>query len=177
MIATIFLVVFQCNMSRCAYARHDNMSRCMLTMKAVLDWWCAGRPGIDLSQEPPAVRMNDELGGILTYKLKVIWDQTSVSPVVGQIPPSLLSNQLECLESMCLIVCCRLSHLLMHSSSVTAGVDLKQARLPISSTAWTGKSIAEQASHLCIHPSEAYPPHSFCATTGLNRYHVLSAAG
>lgn len=28
------------------------------------------RPGIDLSQEPPAVRMNDELGGILTYKLK-----------------------------------------------------------------------------------------------------------
>ena len=29
------------------------------------------RPGIDLSQEPPAVRMNDELGGILTYKLKV----------------------------------------------------------------------------------------------------------
>lgn len=29
------------------------------------------RPGIDLSQEPPAVRMNGELGGILTYKLKV----------------------------------------------------------------------------------------------------------
>ncbi|KAL3146123.1 hypothetical protein ABBQ38_015470 [Trebouxia sp. C0009 RCD-2024] len=28
------------------------------------------RPGIDLSQEPPAVRMNDELGGILTFKLK-----------------------------------------------------------------------------------------------------------
>lgn len=27
------------------------------------------RPGIDVSQEPPAVRMNDELGGILTYKL------------------------------------------------------------------------------------------------------------
>ena len=33
--------------------------------------WCGSRPGIDLSQEPPAVRMNDELGGILTYKLKV----------------------------------------------------------------------------------------------------------
>ncbi len=32
---------------------------------------CGGRPGIDLSQEPPAVRMNDELGGILTNKLKV----------------------------------------------------------------------------------------------------------
>ena len=31
----------------------------------------ACRPGLDLSQEPPAVRMNDELGGILTYKLKV----------------------------------------------------------------------------------------------------------
>ena len=24
-----------------------------------------------MSQEPPAVRMNDELGGILTFKLKV----------------------------------------------------------------------------------------------------------
>jgi hypothetical protein len=28
-----------------------------------------GRPGMDLSAEPPAVRLNDELGGILTYKL------------------------------------------------------------------------------------------------------------
>ncbi|GMH41686.1 hypothetical protein BSKO_09596 [Bryopsis sp. KO-2023] len=28
------------------------------------------RPGIDISKQPPAVRMNDELGGILTYKLK-----------------------------------------------------------------------------------------------------------
>eukprot|EP01023_Acetabularia_acetabulum_P013528 TRINITY_DN1650_c0_g1_i1.p1 TRINITY_DN1650_c0_g1~~TRINITY_DN1650_c0_g1_i1.p1 ORF type:complete len:587 (-),score=114.44 TRINITY_DN1650_c0_g1_i1:693-2453(-) len=28
------------------------------------------RPGIDVEQEPPAVRMNDMLGGILTYKLK-----------------------------------------------------------------------------------------------------------
>lgn len=28
------------------------------------------RPGLDLSKQPPAVRMNDELGGILTYKLK-----------------------------------------------------------------------------------------------------------
>jgi uncharacterized protein YbjT (DUF2867 family) len=27
------------------------------------------RPGIDLSQEPPAVRLNDQLGGILTWKL------------------------------------------------------------------------------------------------------------
>ncbi|MEW5307468.1 MAG: hypothetical protein WDW36_009863 [Sanguina aurantia] len=27
------------------------------------------RPGIDVNVEPPAVRMNDELGGILTYKL------------------------------------------------------------------------------------------------------------
>ena len=28
------------------------------------------RPGIDLEQEPPAVRMNDQLGGILTWKLR-----------------------------------------------------------------------------------------------------------
>jgi uncharacterized protein YbjT (DUF2867 family) len=27
------------------------------------------RPGIDVSVEPPAVRMNAELGGLLTYKL------------------------------------------------------------------------------------------------------------
>ena len=29
------------------------------------------RPGIDVNVEPPAVRMNDALGGILTFKLKV----------------------------------------------------------------------------------------------------------
>lgn len=29
-----------------------------------------GRPGINLEEEPPAVRMNDQLGGILTWKLK-----------------------------------------------------------------------------------------------------------
>ncbi len=29
------------------------------------------RPGIDVDAEPPAVRMNDMLGGILTYKLEV----------------------------------------------------------------------------------------------------------
>jgi uncharacterized protein YbjT (DUF2867 family) len=29
-----------------------------------------GRPGIDLESEPPAVRLNDQLGGILTWKLK-----------------------------------------------------------------------------------------------------------
>ncbi|ELR96214.1 CIA30 family protein [Gloeocapsa sp. PCC 73106] len=28
-----------------------------------------GRPGIDLEKEPPAVRLNDQLGGILTWKL------------------------------------------------------------------------------------------------------------
>ena len=36
---------------------------------------CAGvtrpnRPGINVDEEPPAVRMNDMLGGILTYKLE-----------------------------------------------------------------------------------------------------------
>lgn len=30
-----------------------------------------GRPGLDLDKQPPAVRMNDELGGLLTWKLKV----------------------------------------------------------------------------------------------------------
>jgi len=29
-----------------------------------------GKPGINIDEEPPAVRMNDMLGGILTYKLK-----------------------------------------------------------------------------------------------------------
>jgi uncharacterized protein YbjT (DUF2867 family) len=29
-----------------------------------------GRPGINLESEPPAVRLNDELGGILTWKLR-----------------------------------------------------------------------------------------------------------
>ncbi|MEY3867247.1 MAG: hypothetical protein RLZZ338_1138 [Cyanobacteriota bacterium] len=29
-----------------------------------------GRPGLNLEEEPPAVRMNDQLGGILTWKLK-----------------------------------------------------------------------------------------------------------
>lgn len=29
-----------------------------------------GRPGIDIEKEPPAVRMNEMLGGILDYKLK-----------------------------------------------------------------------------------------------------------
>ncbi|GAQ79922.1 NAD(P)-binding Rossmann-fold superfamily protein [Klebsormidium nitens] len=29
-----------------------------------------GRPGLDLDKQPPAVRMNDQLGGLLTYKLK-----------------------------------------------------------------------------------------------------------
>lgn len=29
-----------------------------------------GRPGLNLDEEPPAVRLNDQLGGILTWKLK-----------------------------------------------------------------------------------------------------------
>jgi hypothetical protein len=28
------------------------------------------RPGLDLSKQPPAVRLNKELGSILTFKLK-----------------------------------------------------------------------------------------------------------
>ena len=30
------------------------------------------RPGLDLSKQPPAVRLNKELGFILTFKLKVL---------------------------------------------------------------------------------------------------------
>lgn len=30
-----------------------------------------GRPGLDLSKQPPAVRLNKELDFILTFKLKV----------------------------------------------------------------------------------------------------------
>jgi hypothetical protein len=29
-----------------------------------------GRPGLNLDEEPPAVRLNDQLGGILTWKLR-----------------------------------------------------------------------------------------------------------
>ena len=29
-----------------------------------------GRPGLNLAEEPPAVRMNDQLGGLLTWKLR-----------------------------------------------------------------------------------------------------------
>jgi hypothetical protein len=58
-----------------------HMLAMMTVLVSVLQWCCTGRPGIDLSQEPPAVRMNDELGGILTYKLKVVCNQISVSPV------------------------------------------------------------------------------------------------
>lgn len=32
------------------------------------------RPGLDLSKQPPAVRLNKELGNILTFKLKVVLD-------------------------------------------------------------------------------------------------------
>lgn len=35
------------------------------------------RPGLDLSKQPPAVRLNKELGFILTYKLKVFHHQLS----------------------------------------------------------------------------------------------------
>ena len=31
------------------------------------------RPGIDLSKQPPAVRLNKELGFVLTFKLKVMF--------------------------------------------------------------------------------------------------------
>lgn len=50
--------------------------------------WCSEdcylwfRPGIDLSQEPPAVRMNDELGGILTFKLKVTANKSAIVTTV-----------------------------------------------------------------------------------------------
>ena len=40
--------------------------------------------------------MNDELGGILTYKLKVSWDQTSVSPVPDLTKPFVQTARVSC---------------------------------------------------------------------------------
>ena len=53
--------------------RTDFNARCFYMSDAIV---CAGvtrpnRPGIDVEAEPPAVRMNNMLGGILTYKLEV----------------------------------------------------------------------------------------------------------
>lgn len=50
------------------YAKEPQAARFVLVSSAGVTR--PNRPGIDLSQEPPAVRMNGELGGILTYKLK-----------------------------------------------------------------------------------------------------------
>lgn len=36
------------------------------------------RPGIDLSKQPPAVRLNKDLGFVLTFKLKVLFNSSHV---------------------------------------------------------------------------------------------------
>jgi uncharacterized protein YbjT (DUF2867 family) len=46
----------------------SNLSRFVLISSAGVTR--PGRPGINLEEEPPAVRLNDQLGGILTWKLK-----------------------------------------------------------------------------------------------------------
>ncbi|BAZ39769.1 NADH:ubiquinone oxidoreductase complex I intermediate-associated protein 30 [Calothrix sp. NIES-4101] len=50
-----------------AYGGH-NLSRFVLVSSAGVTR--PGRAGINLEEEPPAVRLNDQLGGILTWKLK-----------------------------------------------------------------------------------------------------------
>lgn len=52
------------------------------------------RPGLDLSKQPPAVRLNKELDYILTYKLKVTFSPTMhtyTSPTLSPIQPICLT--------------------------------------------------------------------------------------
>ena len=63
---------------------------------------CAGvtrpnRPGIDVDAEPPAVRMNDMLGGILTYKLEVRYECPAVVFISKWMSVGLYSRTTECM--------------------------------------------------------------------------------
>jgi uncharacterized protein YbjT (DUF2867 family) len=51
-----------------AYGSHQKLPQFILVSSAGVTR--PGRPGINLDEEPPAVRLNDQLGGILTWKLK-----------------------------------------------------------------------------------------------------------
>ena len=50
-----------------AYVEDPSVPRAVMVSSAGVTRW--NRPGIDVEQEPPAVKMNDMLGGLLTYKL------------------------------------------------------------------------------------------------------------
>ena len=50
-----------------AYGRKPNSQFVLISSAGVTR---PNRPGINLAEEPPAVRMNDQLGGILTWKLR-----------------------------------------------------------------------------------------------------------
>lgn len=50
-----------------AYLNNPTMPRCVMISSAGVTRW--NRPGINVEEEPPAVKMNDMLGGLLTYKL------------------------------------------------------------------------------------------------------------
>jgi len=49
------------------YLEDPTVPRAVMVSSAGVTRW--NRPGIDVEQEPPAVKMNDMLGGLLTYKL------------------------------------------------------------------------------------------------------------
>jgi uncharacterized protein YbjT (DUF2867 family) len=50
-----------------AYVEDPSLPRAVMVSSAGVTRW--NRPGVDVEQEPPAVKMNDMLGGLLTYKL------------------------------------------------------------------------------------------------------------
>lgn len=49
------------------YLDEPTVPRCVMVSSAGVTRW--NRPGINVDEEPPAVKMNDMLGGLLTYKL------------------------------------------------------------------------------------------------------------
>ncbi len=50
-----------------AYIENPSIPRVVMVSSAGVTRW--NRPGINVDEEPPAVKMNDMLGGLLTYKL------------------------------------------------------------------------------------------------------------
>lgn len=51
-----------------SYLKTPVVPRYVLVSSAGVTRW--NRPGVDVEKEPPAVKLNDELGGLLTFKLK-----------------------------------------------------------------------------------------------------------
>ena len=64
------------------------------------------RPGINVDEEPPAVKLNDALGGILTYKLEVRY-----SPLPQPLSVSKRQTEGET-ETVCVCVCVKVNFVL-----------------------------------------------------------------